>query len=507
MSDTPAMSRPLSGADEFERRLQKVDKQAGPVEDPLAELARLIGQDDPFKNVSPKGAPVPTRDRSEPVLPPAPDPAGRTDPHDSYGAAVDDHGFAAFDDEFPDVLEPAEEHGSSDEPAVVHGPVARPVAQDENWQNFRPASVRHGAAVEPSPDAWAQGGDVAVDDSDVRSPSPETPAASTSRTLVVLAAVVALTGGGLAASFLARPSGIAANASVPPPTILAAAGPTKVQPPASLAGDGGQSEPSTLLDKNKNDGTATAKVVNTVEQPVDLSQAVKPAPGAPDASSPFPEPRKVKTVVVRPDGSIIAGGPDGSVPVSHAVEVTDSNLAFDSRTAIPMPDRSAPPAAVTPDETPAPAPNADVTAKVPLRAATTPRVPPRPAAPEADVTPPVTPARPKLTSTSVQTRPKSKPIEEASLTTEPDSGASVTGGGFAVQLGAPPSAQEAHDVSLRLQKKFADQLGGHRPAVHEAKSGDRSVFRIRVGNLSQADAKDLCAKLQAGGGACFVVRN
>ena len=141
-------------------------------------------------------------------------------------------------------------------------------------------SIREDRPIEPSPDAWAQGADFL--DQDGRRPRDRpmwaepvaTTTSSPKRTLVVLAAVMLLTGGGLAASFLARPSTAAmvSAAATATPTIMASTGPTKVQPAAPATGADAASEPSTLLDKNKNDGTNMAKIVNTVEQPVDLAQ-------------------------------------------------------------------------------------------------------------------------------------------------------------------------------------------------------------------------------------------
>ncbi len=491
MSDTPAMSRPLGGADEFERRMRMIGKPEVAEEDPLSELARLIGQDDPFKGVFGKSGVSAPRERTEPVFAAVPgamrafDAQGSSE-HNGLSGGTND-GFATFGH---DAVHALDQSDAFDKPIGLHGPVM----DHDGGQSDHSSAVEHDE-IEQSPDAWAQGEDL---EPEVRA---GTPTGSTGRTLIVLAAVVVLTSGGLAASFLARPSGAAAGASAAPPTILAASGPSKVQPPASPTGDDGQSEPSTLLDKNKNDGTATAKVVNSAEQPVDLSQAVRPAPGSPDASSPFPEPHKVRTVVVRADGSIAAV--DGAQPAAPTADLSDSSLAFDSRTSIPMPDRSDPSAAVTTDD--AASPVSGVTPKVPAPTAGRSQT----QAAGGGATPAAAPTRPKLTSASIHTRPKSKPVEEASLTTDPEAAATVpaSGGGFAVQLGAPPTSQEARDAATRLQKKFADQLGSYRPSVHEAKSGDKSVFRIRVGSLSQDQAKELCSKLQAAGGACFVARN
>jgi hypothetical protein len=332
--------------------------------------------------------------------------------------------------------------------------------------------------------------------------------------------VVVLTGGGLAASFLARPSGAAAVASMSAasaPTIMAVEGPSKVQPDNSADAAQAAADSSTLLDKNnKGDGTATAKVVNTTEQPVDLAQAVKPAgaaaqpaddPRPPQPLSPFPEPKKVKTVMVRPDGTIITDPADSMAASSRLALATGSgsDLAFDPKTALPLPapQDQQPAAAAAPA---APVPAKSTPAKVTARAATTPKeaaqaTDPAPAGSIPAEVPsakpkPATPARP----------PKAKPVELASANADAPVAAG-SGGGYAVQIGAPPSEQEARDASSRFQKKFAAQLGSYRPAIRKADVGDKSVYRIRVGNLSQEEAKSLCSKLQSGGGGCFVVRN
>ncbi len=123
-----------------------------------------------------------------------------------------------------------------------------------------------------------------------------------------------------------------------PPFIAAATGPTKVQPPSedtvSTPNDG-----ATLLHDNSH--PAPVKIVNSEEQPVDLAAQtaaanpptasqpvpsgqtapqgpeivlknpgeapiVVPSAGAPpSASSQFPDPKPVRTITLRPDGTPI----------------------------------------------------------------------------------------------------------------------------------------------------------------------------------------------------------
>ena len=500
MSESFATNRALTGAEEFDRRRRSLAPQG----DPLAELARLVGQDDPFRGLSPQIRPV-TRLRDVPV--------------EDMAA----HDFAASDDGFGGAPDMGEEPGAPDDPAVVQTAShhAASAALREEADRRAALVLRGERAPDISSDAWARGGDSDIAPMPAAAvltatrdqpPSAETRGGS-QRTLIVLAAVVALTGGGLAASFLAKPAGGSAAAAIvaapSAPTILADTGPMKVKPETQATDPDAPSEPSTLLDKNKNDGTATAKVVDTVEQPVDLSQAVKPAPvqqqtaEATAAASPFPEPRKVKTILVRPDGTVIADRP-ATAAVADAVPTNtisqQASLAFDPKTSLPIVGSAPPPvaAAAPPANMPIDAaPSAPVTQPTKSQA----RVPttPRPATTEAAKVKPA--AKPTA---------KPKPVEQADATPTAAADADAappSSGKFGVQLGAAASGAEAKDLSTRLGRKYAGDLDGGHPAVHKAQSGDKTVFRVRVGGLSQEAAKALCGKIAAGGGGCFVIRD
>jgi cell division septation protein DedD len=109
----------------------------------------------------------------------------------------------------------------------------------------------------------------------------------------------------------------------------------------------------------------------------------------------------------------------------------------------------------------------------------------------------------------VAAAPKPKPVQIASAEREdaaPVATAS-TGGGFAVQLAAPATEQEARSASTKLGAKFADSLGGRRPSVVKAEVGEKSIYRVRVSSLSREEAVSLCEKVKAKGGACFVAKN
>ena len=249
-----------------------------------------------------------------------------------------------------------------------------------------------------------------------------------------------------------------------------------------------------MLEKSASDNVSNAKVVDTQERPIDLAQlpqapaatasqpddgrvAVATAPAGTSSATTFPEPRRVKTIMIRPDGSVVG-------------DTTGASNTVDGQSA---PDMSVPP----PSTGTAPRPT---TPKSTARATATPK------APVADGTSTV---KPKVARAPV--KPKAAPpAQTADATAGPDTTASTSpaaSGAFAVQLAAPSTEQDAKDVMSRLEKKFSAELVGRKPSIHKAEKGDKSIYRVRVSNLSQDDAKTLCSKLQVGGGSCFVVHN
>ena len=66
---------------------------------------------------------------------------------------------------------------------------------------------------------------------------------------------------------------------------------------------------------------------------------------------------------------------------------------------------------------------------------------------------------------------------------------------------------DAQRAFARLKKKYPAQLGALTATVHKAETGDKPVYRVRVGGMTQDEAKALCTQLQTAGGACLVMHN
>ncbi|MCW6510821.1 SPOR domain-containing protein [Lichenifustis flavocetrariae] len=495
MSEPFLKSRPGAGGYDVQ------GEKAGygvPREDPLAELARLVGKDDPFRagaarapaaNVSPfpqLGAPHHPEHPEEESYEPHPD--------DVFGDNQET-AYPDFDAQLRGSLDTRHGEDLRQRDSLRFPPV--PASHDAfDPGHSYPAGATRGDAPPLNADLWAEGAlpqdsmQPGPFDGPVRNSEGEEQR-SPRRTVLVLAAVLLLTGGGLGATFLMRESSAVGGGSSSTPTIMASDTPVKVQSPDVTNGASPDGN-TALLEKSGSDKVDNAKVVTKIEQPVDLNQlpkpATSPAASAPSQAAsppnPFPEPRKVKTVLIRPDGSVVGDAPQTSSPVVPGGVVMPA--AADLGTAQPQADMAAPP----------PAPVAKPsTPKSTARVSSTPKDPNGGASGAKQAAAPAHVAKPK------------PPVAVADASAPAETTPAATPGSWSVQLAAPPSEQEAKDVAARLQKKFASELGGQKPSIHKADRDGKSIYRVRIGGQSQDDAKALCSKLQASGGSCFVVRN
>ncbi len=242
--------------------------------------------------------------------------------------------------------------------------------------------------------------------------------------------------------------------------------------------------------------TTTTTTVQTTTAPT-VGAADVALPQAPQPTSPaiaaLGEPRRVRTVSVRPDGSIL---PAGAAPAPAAPARTIDQLA------------SATPSVVSPTTPVVPAPEAPVAAQTEAPAVAPPVGPvPRPAA----VNRPATRAPLQLGPMAIS--PQSAGSQAANappavpLTQSAQASPQATSGSFTVQLAAPGSENEARNLFASLQRRHGE-LSGLSPSIVRADTGGRTIYRLRVGSFQSRDqATALCVRIQASGGQCFVARN
>jgi hypothetical protein len=268
--------------------------------------------------------------------------------------------------------------------------------------------------------------------------------------------------------------------------IKADATPTKVVP----AQNSEQSSTKASQDR-VGDRAQGEKMVVREEQPVDMKDASKPtAPrsvfpsttgatqAAPTASVPsvaqasaHHEPKKVRTVTIRPDKN----GGFSTVPTAP-------------RTASPAPSPFPDPPAATRGATPRSV------------AATT------PGQPSSSEPLALAPRNQPGAEATARTRVAAAPNPPAPRAAAP---AAIPAGSYAVQVSSQRSEADAQASYRALQAKFPSQLGGREAVIRRADLGDRGTyFRALVGPFTSSEqAAEFCNGLKAAGGQCLIQRN
>ena len=461
-----------------------------PSGDPLAELARLIGQNDLFDQMRKDAVQAEQRVSSRrPVnddAGPAPDwlstsrrsssegndgaQRARSYPHGDPLAAedaqparaeshADDPGYGAGDEEY--------RHDSRD----ADRPSAHAAAYDQHAAYEQSYAGADAAAYEPDP----YQADANYEEAD------EHPLRERRRGgLITIAAVLGLAVVGTAGAFGYRAI-TGSSSGTTPPVIKADSTPAKVAPsPASNDAQGAK------LVYDRADKPQPERVVSREEQPLETPRSAGPkmvttstitTPGSPalppqaaaafaaasSAAAPAAtEPKKVKTFPIRPDGTM---GTDASASRSPAppTRVAAAQPGDATRGVAAAPTRTA----AIPIPTPAPA---AVATSAPTRTASIPTA---------------TAAAPSVTASA------------------PPAGA------YVVQLVSNKSEAEAQSAFKTLQAKYPSVLGNRTALIRRVELGDKGTYyRAQVGPFTNADqASALCDNLKAAGGQCIVQRN
>ncbi|MFL5021177.1 MAG: SPOR domain-containing protein [Microvirga sp.] len=438
--------------------------------DPLAELARIVGQDDPFQSILANDGSARPRQQ---------------------GSSIDD--LFAVRDTMPQTARemPARAaHGGHVASSIDHGSYPRSHVRSPE-PAYAPQDQDAYGNEAYAQDYYAdQAGHYAEQDYDQSQDYAPVEKGRSRKGMIAIAAVVGavvLGGGG---AYLA--SGSSAVTGGAPPLVKANNEPTKVQP----QNPGGVEIPNQnkQIYERANQNTAT-KVVNREEQPVDVQQAVRMSgssvadatggtvPGGAikpqqTASLNLGEPKKVRTVTIRPDGTVAGAEPPAAQPAASAAAMT-----------LPPQAQPAPASRPTPASVQVASVQPKPAASTPMAAPATPAPTPKPA--PAASTPTATPAPQQVASV--------QPVAPAAAETTPT-------GGFAVQLGLANSEAAAQTAFASFQRKYSD-LGGMPSLIRKAEVNGNTIYRVRVGPLSKEEASSLCSKLQGQGGQCFVAKN
>ncbi|HZL62678.1 MAG TPA: SPOR domain-containing protein [Pseudolabrys sp.] len=431
--------------------------------DPLAELARLIGQNDPFAefgrgNARRAAAPPPAVNRSAPPAAPAAPPSAPEAP--LYGAS---DGFL-YQDDAETAGHPAAETGGF-EPDPYHPSNAQLAGEEEDfYDDVPPAKRRMG--------------------------------------IMAIAAIFALAVIGTAGAFGYRALFGTSGPSQPPPVIKADTAPSKIVPVTV------SKAPNKLITDRVADRAQDEKLVSREEQPV----APPPPPllqqaqgSAPQAAPPAAlgsgvissEPKKIRTIAIHPDQSglgdnqpVVATAPAPPPPPPARMAPAPT-----APTAPPAQAANNPPVAANPESPPRqtesravpPAPRTTASGNAPLSLS-----PDASAAPAARA-----PMRTAAVAAPAPIARAAKPV------------AAAASGSYAVQVSSQRSEADAQAAFRSLQAKFPNQLGGKQALIHKVELGDKGIYyRAMVGPFANAnEASELCSGLKAAGGQCIVQRN
>ncbi|AID30544.2 hypothetical protein ACVILI_004407 [Mesorhizobium sp. USDA 4775] len=199
-------------------------------------------------------------------------------------------------------------------------------------------------------------------------------------------------------------------------------------------------------------------------------------------------PRKVRTMVVKSDGSLVPReDPAPAAPQVAAAEPSDpapqhvapSADADQTGTVAPAAAQSGDEPALKPVAKPAKAQSANTPAKVAI-------APQRPSDQPVDVVGEV------------------KPDQVASI----DPATTATGSGsWSMQVASQPTVESAQSTYQDLQRRYGSVLAGRTANIVKAEiAGKGTFYRVRVVAQSRNDAINLCTSYKAAGGNCFVSR-
>jgi len=479
--------------------------------DPLAELARLIGQTDPFGSKPISRANLPMQSQPQ---------ASRVDPEPSY----DDYEDPEYEDAEPyedpppappswmqrsavrheAPPQPQDDDPTNDPyPADVHPlhryAAAHPPAEPDydpahllaDAQHEQPDPSRYDETLYGSFEADAQNGqhdhgyvdNAYAYDEDQQFELAEEPRKRGG--MITVFAVLALAVFGVGGAFAYR-SYTSSARTAEPPIIRADAGPTKIVP---APGDGATKLPDRMVP-----GDGTEKIVSREETPIDPNTRSGPRvvfpPFTPGGTAPLPtsvvppsvsppatsaangtfsnnDPRKIKTFSVRGDQA------DAGTPAGTAPQAAPAKPAAATRSVVPNARTASNPAAANANAPLSLAPQSDTpaAAEPPVRVAAT---NPTQVAPGAPATPT----------------------------------AAAASGSYLVSVTSQPSEAEAQASYRALQNKYPSVLGSQSPVVARA-SSKSGAATYRAGPVfgTSAEAAQFCKSYQGAGGQCWVVKN
>jgi hypothetical protein len=493
--------------EEFERRLRASAAPQAGVEDPLAELTRLVDaigfERTPSERAleasrpapkpdlrlasppqeTPKSEPPQPRLAIEPPAPPAPPPLLDAEPALRPSFDAEDLDSSAFEPPAPS-LETAG-------PAVEASPAAARArgARSRNW-GLKVGGLVAAAAIMAGAVVVFKVGGHAHSGAPVLVLAPTTPTKVAPPNDVTIR--TANESGALLNRDTAQPTPTPPKLVDPPeaPVDLSARPEASPSPTASLASPTPAASAAAPSPTASATATADASpVAPSADTPIVATPSAVATPTSPVSA----DPSRVKTISVRPDGTLISSGYEAAAPAQAPVAQAPVAQAPVAQAPVAQaPVAQAPVAEAPAAESPATLKQAD--AETPSPALPTKLSPPKASTRVVSRTPPA----------DIAPKAEKPEAEAKSDDAEP---AAPSGGGYAVQFAAPRSENEAKALIKRFQSRFSAAIGGAQFVVRKAERHGETLYRVRTVGLTKAEAKAMCAKVKAAGGDCYYARD
>jgi hypothetical protein len=452
--------------------------------DPLAELARLIGQSDPFPKAdraAPRRAePAPQEETyyEADAAPPGPPPwMARANAQGGHQSGHHEPQQQEFEN-----LHPVQRYAVHPELEPDYHPAPAFAAEADHYPQEPADPARYDEALYGQPD---HGQEPHAQDPYPQDPygyqdGYEEPQAPKRRSgLVTVGVVLALAVVGTGAAFAYR-TFVGTTRSGEPPVIKADTGPNKMVPPSAT----GSADANSKLIQDRLGGAAPEKLVSREETPVNVQDntkaggprvvfpplnqnsnppstaSVSPAnkPMVGNAAVNGDEPRKIRTFAVKGDQT------EGATPASRQAPAKLTGPAPGA-----APARGAAPT------------NANASANAPM----------------------------SLSPQGQAAAPAPAPARVANNAPTPLASAPAAGGGYLVQIASQRSEAEASASFRALQGKYPSVLGSRSATIKRADLGEKGTYyRAMVGPFGSPDeATSFCGNLKSAGGQCVVQRN
>lgn len=470
--------------------------------DPLAELARLIGQTDPFGAKPMSRANLPVRPQARPA-----DPTPQDGYQDSYYEDSDPEEppppappswmqRATSRQEAPPPPPPQDDYPSTVHPlhryAAAHPPAEPDYAEEPLFaeSGHEPDPSRYDDALYGAFDSDAQHAHEQgyVDDGyayEEDQQFEDQPQPKRRGGLITVTAVLALAVFGVGGALAYRTYTGSARTGAPP-IIRADAGPTKIIPAPADA--------STKVPDRMVSGDGSERIVSREETPIDPStrsagpRVVFP-PLTPNGSAQLP------SGVMPGAPPPTTGAATGTFANNEPHQVRTFSVRGDQATA-GTPAAAAQPAAPVP----APAKPSRTAAATNTRPSAT-----NPSAANANGPLSLAPQ----TESSAAPEPVRVAATNPTQVAPAASAASGATGGYLVQVSSQRSEADAQASYKSLQSKYPSVLGSHAPLIKRADLGEKgTVYRAMVGPFgSSEEASQFCGSLKTAGGQCYIQRN